>query len=662
MKGVAETMARAVALYRGGDLAAARREAEAGLDAAAPDSGLLRFVGHICCRMGDFTAGARYLHRCLERDPGDEAARIDLARALLALGAFDEAEALCAVGAAGPDAKAELARIRGYIYQSRGQPGEAASCYEAVVAKHPGDFETWNNLGNARRESGDGAGAIAALERAARLRPDLAILQRNLGGALADAGRLEESREALVRAVRLAPGDPGMLVELGRALGRLDRHSDAMAPLEEAARLAPDDPEVRVELGLAHSALDALGAAEAAYRAAIETHPEHAPAYAQLALLLDSTNRADEIGPLMQAAAAAGVPDEALAFARALQARREGRLEEALALAEAAPPSTEPHRKAQLIGELLDRLGHPEEAFAAFTEMNSTLAGLPSKPRSGVPAYRSELEALTALTTAEFYAGWRPTTLAPTRPAPAFLLGFPRSGTTLLDTVLMGHPRVQVVEERPLLEPVLARLGSMRRLPALEASEIEELRSLYFERLDRYAPDPDRLAIDKMPLNIAYTALIHRIFPDARFIFSERHPADVVLSCFITNFRLNPAMANFLDLGDAARLYGLLMTHWQRCRSVLPLQVHTVRYEEMIADLEGAVRPLIAFLGLPWDDAVLDHQKTARGRGYVASASYAQVTEPIYARASGRWRRYAKQMKEVLPLLAPWAERLGYDM
>ena len=135
-----------------------------------------------------------------------------------------------------------------------------------------------------------------------------------------------------------------------------------------------------------------------------------------------------------------------------------------------------------------------------------------------------------------------------------------------------------------------------------------------------------------------------------------------MLSCFITNFRLNPAMANFLDLGDAARLYGLVMTHWEKCRSVLPLNLHVVRYEDLVADPEAAVRPFLAFLGLPWDEAMLDHQQTARGRGYVASASYSQVTEPIYARASGRWRRYRDEMVDVLPSLAPWAEKLGYEM
>ena len=165
-----------------------------------------------------------------------------------------------------------------------------------------------------------------------------------------------------------------------------------------------------------------------------------------------------------------------------------------------------------------------------------------------------------------------------------------------------------------------------------------------------------------MPLDMVLAGLLHRLFPDARFIFAERHPADVVLSCFITNFRLNDAMANFLDLEDSARFYDLAMTHWQQCRSIFSLDVHELRYEHMVADLEGAVRPLLDWLGLPWDQGMLDHRQTARGRGYVTTASYAQVTEPIYGRAAGRWVRYRDHLEPVLPVLAPWAERLGYEL
>ncbi len=641
----------------------ARGAAEIILARRPDDSGLLQFLGHVCCRAGDFTAGATHLSRCLELDPGNESARIDLARALVAMGALDEADALCRAPGPREAAALELNRIRAFVLLQKGQPADAAACYEAVVDARPDDFESWNNLGNVRREAGDPDGAVEALTRAAALRPDLVAIRRNLGGALADAGRFEDSLAALEAAARLAPEDPACLVELSRALNRLGRPGDALAPLGSAARLAPGDAEIQVEIGLSHAGLDDLAEAEAAYRRAIRLQPGFAPAYVQLALLLESANRAGELAALAAEAEAAGIEDKETAFVRALDARRSGRLEEALELAEAAPPSTEPHRKFQLIGEIRDRLGDSDGAFAAFTEMNGCLAAAANDPRAGARRYREELEALIALAGEQWAGGWavaKPT--AAIRPAPVFLVGFPRSGTTLLDTILMGHPGVSVVEEQPLLQPVLEALGGMDRLAGLGAGEIQKLRTLYFNALDRHAPaEPGRLIVDKMPLDMVLAGLIHRLFPDARFIFAERHPADVVLSCFITNFRLNEAMANFLDLGDTARFYDLAMTHWRQCRSLFPLDVQVLRYEHMVADLEGAVRPLLDWLGLPWDRDMLDHRSTARGRGYVSTASYSQVTEPIYARAAGRWLRYRGHLEPVLPLLEPWIERLGYD-
>jgi tetratricopeptide (TPR) repeat protein len=640
-------------------LAAARAEAERALADNPADAGLLQFLGLVCCQMGDLPAGAAYLRTCLGLAPGNFAARIALAKAAIALGDLEEAEALCAAPS-GDDV--ELSRLRGYIHQSRGKLAQAAACYAEVVAREPGDFEAWNNLGNARRQLGDLGAAIEALTRAAKLRPDIAMIGLNLGGALADAGRLEESLRAFEKAARLDPDNPVCLLELSRALSRLGRAADALEPLLRASRLSPRNPEIEVEAGLAHAALDGLAAAETAYRRALAIEPGFAPAYVHLATLFESSNRPDDLAALLGEAEVADVSGEEIAFVRALHARRAGKLEEALAFAKAAPATIEPHRKAQLIGELYDRLGDADAAFSAFAEMNRRLADTPGDPRAGAARYRRELEALIALTTGEWYAGWTPAP-PPGRAPPVFLVGFPRSGTTLLDTVLMGHPGVQVIEEKPLLRPVNEMVGDPRRLAALDGAEVDALRGLYFEALDRHAAAaPARLAIDKMPLNISHAALIHRLFPEAKFIFAERHPCDVVLSCFITNFSLNYAMANFLDLGDAARLYDLVMTYWDKCRRLFALTVHEVRYERLVADLEGEVRPLLGFLDLPWEESVLDHQRTARGRGYVSTASYAQVTEPIYGRARGRWHRYRHRMSGVLPILAPWAERLGYDM
>jgi hypothetical protein len=229
--------------------------------------------------------------------------------------------------------------------------------------------------------------------------------------------------------------------------------------------------------------------------------------------------------------------------------------------------------------------------------------------------------------------------------------------------MLAGHPGLMVLEEKPVLHQATEGLGGIDRLPRLDDAAIGALRARYFAALDAIAPDArGKLVVDKLPLGIVDTAFVHRIFPDARIIFAERHPCDVVLSGFMTRFDPRGGMANFLDLGHIAALYDAVMTYWQRCSDVFPLDVHRIRYERVIENAEAELRPLAAFLGLDWDGRLLDHCRSARERRHIATPSYAQVAEPLYTRARGRWEHYRDEMAPVLPLLAPWVERMGYAL
>ncbi|SMF71171.1 tetratricopeptide repeat-containing sulfotransferase family protein [Allosphingosinicella indica] len=654
-------MARAADAVRRGDLAGARAAAEAAVAAQPGDPAAREMLGDVLCRTGRAGEGAVHLRAALEAAPGREDLRMKLASALLMVGDLAGAEGVCAASAA--PGSADLLRMHGYALHGLGRAQEAAEVYRRLVTLVPQDAEGWNNLGNALRDAGDAAGAVAALQKARGLRPDMPPITFNLGIALAAAGDLEPARETLHAAATAMPGDAGPLLELSRVLNRLDRSREAMNALDRALAIDPRRAELHVQTGVTAALLGDRVRAGEAFRAALALEPGDADAVARYGNFLESENRLSDLAALLDNAAANGIPDAPLMLLRAQLLRREGKLEEALALAEAAPDEEDPVRKAQVIGEIADRMGDSARAFASFGAMNDRLAAEPSDPRAGARIYRDEVAAVAALTTSDWYAGWTPPAPPSVRPAPVFLVGFPRSGTTLLDTVLMGHPHLHVLEEQPVLHPVTAALGGDEKLATLPAGEIAHLRSLYFAEVDRIAPEAaGMLLIDKMPLNIRQAPLLHRLFPEARWLFAERHPCDVVLSCYMTNFRLNYAMANFLDLGDAAALYDAVLGYWEQAKAVFALDQRPVRYEALVADMEAEVRPLFDFLGLGWDDAVLDHQRTAEGRGYIRSASYAQVTEPIYRRAAGRWERYRDQLAPVLPLLEPWARRMGYPL
>ena len=245
-----------------------------------------------------------------------------------------------------------------------------------------------------------------------------------------------------------------------------------------------------------------------------------------------------------------------------------------------------------------------------------------------------------------------------------FLVGFPRSGTTLLDQILDAHPGIHVLEEQPVLLALRDRVqelpgGYPDALGEISAKLRDELRALYQSRLQQAGAPDGKLTVNKLPLNLIHIGLIHRIFPDARLILALRHPGDVVLSCFMQDFTLNNAMANFLALEDAARLYDEALRLWYACRERLPLQVHELRYEALVAGFDAEVAQLLQFLGLPWDDKVRDFAAHARGR-LIRTPSYEQVTGALHDRSIGRWRRYRAHMQPCAEILAPHIEALGY--
>lgn len=613
----------ALDLLRRGDRAGARQAVEAALVEQPEELGLIAFAGVLAAQSGDLHAAIPYFRRVVAAVPQDLPMRTNLAMALTETGRLDEVAEV-----AEGHGDAHLDRLAGWAHQQQGRLERAASAYESAVARKPDDFEAWNNLGNVRAGQGDAGGALAAFQQAILLRPDLVDIYLNASEQLTVVGG-DQARLQLMR---------------------------------EGARTAPDRADILTELGLAEAAVRHYPEAEAAYRQALANDPGCLSAYLELGMLFENLNRVDELVALVEAAEASAVSEAELGFLRAWALRRQGRFEEAWPIAEAIPETIHPVRRAHLLADIADRLGETERAFAAFGAMNA--ASVAARPAQPGPTYRETVEHSVALLTPEWVASWHPLDMERSPPDPIFLVGFPRSGTTLLDTLLMNMPMLHVLEEMPFLREVELGLGDEAKLAALDTPEANRLRRLYFERVEEGAPapGPGRRIVDKHPLRMAGMPIVSRLFPEAQVILVERHPCDAVLSCYMANFQMNDAMRSFTDLEEAARTYDAVFTAWERAEAALPLRVHRTRYERMVADLAGEMRPLLDFLGLPWDEKVLDNQGSAASRGHVRTASYSQVQEPIYKRAAGRWERYRTQLAPVLPILAPWAEKMGYEL
>jgi tetratricopeptide (TPR) repeat protein len=613
-----EDLMAAMQLMRAGDDAGALSLAQRALETATDRAPYLAIASLTALRLGQPATAVPMLRELLRINPADRPSAVNLANALIELERFDEAMEVVAHG----DDPA-FARARGFLFQREGRLEEAAAAYREALAGDPDDLTSWNNLGNVESERGNIDAAIEAFERAITLSPAHLSIYHNLSEALA-AGDRNEARARVLR---------------------------------DALKFAPDDYQTLLQLAMTEARLDQIDAAVDTFRAAIAAAPGFGDAHIELGMLFESLNRVDELAELANSVDLANSPPEA-AFLHAWRARRAGRFEEAAELARTIPPTVHPMRLHHLIGGIADRLGDAATAFDAFSRMNA--ATLTTSPVPEGPTFREDVENHLRQWTDEWAVDWPAFTPADGERDPIFLVGFPRSGTTLLDTMLMGQPALSVVEEGPMMAQTIRTLTDDENLSDLTPDRIGELRGNYFRFAREAGWDDSRWLVDKHPLSMARIPTIHRLFPGARVILAERHPYDVVLSCFMANFTLNQAMRSFTSLDEAARTYDAVFTAWERGISLFPVEWRPVRYERLVANAEAELRPVIKWLGLEWTDRIVQHTETAKTRERVRTASYSQIGEQVYTRSRDRWRGYAEQLAPVLPILRPWAEKMGY--
>jgi tetratricopeptide (TPR) repeat protein len=658
----AEMLQQIAAMARAGRLDEAALMVDQARVAGQMEPTLAALGGAIEFHRGQFDRALPYLADAQNSYPLDMTIRANLAEAHYRCGDSAAALALCDNSNIAKDTSLRLARLGGHLAQAAEDYPYAIECYRRVADAQGDDWSIWNNLGNALSATGDNIEAAKALERAHRLAPDSAPIRLNLGNALVQAQQYEDGERVLREAANAFANDPNPLLALFNMYHDLGREDESYEAIREAAIRAPHSAPIQSDFGQEAARRNEYAVAETAFEAALAIDPELGPAYVGLAAVYERMNRDPELDPLYDRGIAAEIDAQSLAFIEALRHKRKSDIDAAFEALERAGDVVVAGRKHHLRGTMLDRLGRHDEAFDAFAAMNAHWIDDPTQPLARAARYREMAAEAMGLLSPEWVASWTPDTQASPWPAPIFLLGFPRSGTTLLDTMLMADPKVRVLEEESFISQIEDGLGGAAALATLTPQQLGEARKAYFAKVEGLVGPLNGLQIvDKHPMHLNKVAVIRRLFPDAKFVLALRHPCDVVLSCFLTNFRINNAMANFLRLDDAAALYDLSFTHWEKARDLFGLPVGTVAYERLVENKDRELRPLFDWLGLQWPGDAFDHRDAARARGTVATASYAQVTEPIYTRASGRWTQYRAQLEPVMPVLKPWIERYGYD-
>ena len=506
-----------------------------------------------------------------------------------------------------------------------------------VLARFGEEANALMVLGLVRLESGDADGAVSFLERARRQNPNHIHVLNNLGTALRLLARYEEARAVLENAIKLDRSFSAAHNNLGSVYLDLGRRDDARR----------------------------------CYARAIQEQADNADAIANLARLAEEEHRLKDALDLSLRALRLVPGHHQANLTQARVQMREGDvvrsadgLERLLALPD-LPVNVRIVAQGHL-AECREKLRQFDKAFDAFSAANDLQFNLHA-PRFEIAAgYLSpkRIKQLFTFVGREDFHAWR--ALPDANLAPVFLVGFPRSGTTLLDQILSSHPHVTTLEERDTLFDVCRVMmpagGSFDFWRDLAEHDVERMRSIYWAGVESAlgGVSKRKVFIDKLPMNAVLLPLIYRLFPAARIVLALRDPRDVVLSCFQQRFELNEAMFQLLRLGSAAGYYGQVMGLVQTCRERVPLSLHAIKYEDVVSDFDATVRGLLGFLGLDWNNNVRNFSQTARER-VVNTPSATQVVQPLYTTSVGKWRNYKAQMAETLPVLAPWVATFGYE-
>ena len=519
---------------------------------------------------------------------------------------------------------------------------------------------------------GDLKKEASLLEPFLETHPDDADLLQRLGAVAAQLGEVDKAKLYLTRSLEIYPANAQVLSMLGWLHQKSGDAAEAKRLLEKTVDLNPTAPAPHIDLGNLHLAARDTLAARACYEKAIALDPNSVSALVNLASLCEREHKFEEAQALAERAVAlAPVHGQANITLARIELRlghpqkAADRLHELL-----TRTRLEDFDIAScfyLIGQAVEKRGDYDHAFVAFDTANDTFhqmyaARIASMDSVLAPKYLSRIHAFFE---AEDVSAWT-TPDKKEEPTPVFFVGFPRSGTTLLDQILSTHSAIETLEENENLIDVRNELvrpeGGLQKLATMTDDGVNHYRKKYWARVRKgFTGDvTGGLFIDKMPLNTILLGLIYRLFPEAKIIFAVRDPRDVVLSCFQQRFGMNVAMYQLLKLDTAAAYYDQVMKIGDVCRERLPLDIHMVRYEDVVGDMQRTVSDILSFLGLEWEDQMLNYRQEARER-WITTPSAEQVIEPLYTSSIGKWRNYKHRLAPVLPVLEPWVKKLGYD-
>ena len=506
------------------------------------------------------------------------------------------------------------------------------------------------------------------LEKVLLVNPNIFEVNFNLGIIYLRTNKLDDSLICLQKAKKLKPNSPEVYFNLGVVFDKKKEYALSIENFTKNINLNPSNYVAYYNIGSLYQEIFEIKKAEKYLIKTIDLKPEYSAAYNNLFDLYDRSNQLDKYSNLLEKAQKYIKQKSLMDFYLGVHQYKKKNYQHAINILENINFNeeniTQNIKRFGILAKSYDQISKFEKAFNNF-KINNDLVGKHEGKYIDNQVYITYIKQRIEYFQNFKISDWKNYPFKINSIDPIFLIGFPRSGTTLLDTILRTNKTIDVIEEKPILRNFLIKLekktkNDFNQLKDLDLEFIEEMRSFYFEEREKYLNKKTKIVIDKMPLNIIHIGEILRFFPNAKFIFALRHPYDSVLSCFMQYFSLNPAMKNFLSIDNSAMTYDLVMKLWLIYKKKFKINFHFIKYEDVVLNFEKTTKDMFKFLDVDWSDETKNFYLTAKNRKDIVTPSYNQVTSPLYLKSISRWKNYKKNFVRAKNYLDKWVNEFDY--
>jgi tetratricopeptide (TPR) repeat protein len=508
------------------------------------------------------------------------------------------------------------------------------------------------------------------LEQIQSINSNILEVNYNLAILNLQLGNLDEAIIFFTKAKKINPKSTEIYLNLGIAYDRKKEKRLAIQNFKKVIELEPNNAMAYCNLGTVYKDILNTSRAEENLKKSLNLNPNLILAFNNLFDLYDKSNQSEKFSDLLSKAKKDLDDKELVSFFSGVHQYKKKNYQKTIDILESSNLEnyvTHNINKASMLAKSYDQVEKFDQALKYFKK-NNELVNINYGTNIDENFYTKYVDIRINFFENFELHDWQQFSVNDESDDPIFLIGFPRSGTTLLDSIFRTNENVEVIEEKPIVKNFLIQLekktkNKLNNIKNLSNDEIKEMRNFYFNERDQYIKNKNaKIIIDKLPLNVVHVGEILRFFPNSKFVFALRHPYDSVLSCFMQQFELNPAMKNFLSIKRSAYLYDLVMKLWKTYLKIFPINFHYIKYEDVVTDFEKTTKKIFKFLNLDWSNKAKDFYKTAKDRIDISTPSYNQVTSPLYLKSMNRWKNYEENFNDVKNNLQKWIHEFEYKI